>query len=45
MNYLSNASEAEEVVAEIKVIGGEAIAVKADVANQTDVQRLFEGKR
>ncbi len=45
VNYLSNASEAEEVVAEIKVIGGEAIAVKADVANQTDVQRLFEGKR
>lgn len=34
VNYLSNASEAEEVVAEIKVIGGEAIAVKADVANE-----------
>src|ERR1700675_1590138 len=42
VNYLSNASEAEEVLAEIKVIGGEAIAVKADVANQTDVERLFE---
>src|SRR5437660_11361623 len=42
VNYLSNASEAEEVVAEIKVIGGEAIAIKADVANQTDVERLFE---
>jgi 3-oxoacyl-[acyl-carrier protein] reductase len=42
VNYLSNASEAEEVVAEIKVIGGEAIAVQADVANQTDVERLFE---
>jgi 3-oxoacyl-[acyl-carrier protein] reductase len=42
VNYLSNASEAEEVVAEIKVIGGEAIAVKADVASQTDVARLFE---
>src|SRR6202030_492775 len=42
VNYLSNASEAEEVVAEIKVIGGEAIAVKADVANQTEVERLFE---
>jgi 3-oxoacyl-[acyl-carrier protein] reductase len=42
VNYLSNASEAEEVVAEIKVMGGEAIAVNADVANQTDVQRLFE---
>jgi 3-oxoacyl-[acyl-carrier protein] reductase len=42
VNYLSNASEAEEVVAEIKVIGGEAISVKADVANQTVVERLFE---
>jgi 3-oxoacyl-[acyl-carrier protein] reductase len=42
VNYLNNASEAEEVVAEIKVIGGEAITVKADVANQTDVERLFE---
>src|ERR1700721_4487805 len=42
VNYLNNASEAEEVVAEIKVIGGEAIAVKADVANRTDVERVFE---
>src|ERR1700722_14745204 len=42
VNYLSNASEAEEVVAEIKASGGEAIAVQADVANQTDVERLFE---
>jgi 3-oxoacyl-[acyl-carrier protein] reductase len=41
-NYLSNAGEAEEVVAEIRGIGGEAIAVKADVANQTDVEQLFE---
>ena len=29
-------------MAEIKGIGGEAIAVKADVANQTDVEQLFE---
>ena len=42
VNYLSNSSEAEEVVAQIKANGGEAIAVKADVANQTDVERLFE---
>jgi 3-oxoacyl-[acyl-carrier protein] reductase len=42
VNYLSNAGEAEEVVAEIKGIGGEAIAIKADVANQTDVEQLFE---
>src|SRR5260370_29123391 len=42
VNYLSNAGDAEEVVAEIKGIGGEAIAVKADVANQIDVEQLFE---
>ena len=42
VNYLSNASEAEQVVAEIKDIGGEALALKADVGNQTDVEQLFE---
>jgi len=42
VNYLSNVGEAEGVVAEIKGIGGDAVAVKADVANQADVERLFE---
>jgi 3-oxoacyl-[acyl-carrier protein] reductase len=42
VNYLSNVGEAEEVVAEIKGISGEAIAIKADVANQADVEQLFE---
>jgi 3-oxoacyl-[acyl-carrier protein] reductase len=42
VNYLSNAGEAEQVVSEMQRIGGNAIAVKADVANQTDVERLFE---
>jgi 3-oxoacyl-[acyl-carrier protein] reductase len=42
VNYLSNVGEAEGVVAEIKGIGGAAVAVKADVANQADVERLFE---
>jgi 3-oxoacyl-[acyl-carrier protein] reductase len=42
VNYLSNASEAEQAVIEIQSIGGNAIAVKADVANQADVERLFE---
>src|SRR5277367_4953761 len=42
VNYLSNAPEAEEVVADIKGMGGDAISVKADVANQSDVKRLFE---
>jgi len=42
VNYLSNASEAEQVASEIQRIGRNAIAVKADVANQADVERLFE---
>lgn len=42
VNYLSNSGEAEEVVAEIKGLGGDAISVKADIAKQGDVERLFE---
>ena len=42
VNYLSNAGEGEEVVAEIKGIGGDAISLKVDVANQSDVERLFK---
>jgi 3-oxoacyl-[acyl-carrier protein] reductase len=42
VNYVSNAGEAEEVVAEIKGIGGDAISLTADAANQGDVERLFE---
>ena len=42
VNYLNNSEEAEGVVAEVKGIGGDAISVKADVANQGDVERLFE---
>src|ERR1700759_4224715 len=42
VNYLSNATEAEEVVFEIRSMGGDGISVKADVANQSDVERLFE---
>jgi 3-oxoacyl-[acyl-carrier protein] reductase len=41
VNYVSNAAEAEEVVAEIKKNGGEAAAIKADVGEPTDVERLF----
>ena len=40
-NYAGNATKAEEVVAEIKAAGGQAIAVQADVANAADVERLF----
>ena len=43
VNYASNAAKAEEVVAEIKAAaGGQAIAVQADVANGSDVERLFK---
>src|SRR5437016_6437498 len=41
VNYLSNVDEAEGVVAEIKGIGGDAVAVKADVSSPADVERLF----
>jgi 3-oxoacyl-[acyl-carrier protein] reductase len=42
VNYAGNATKAEEVVAEIKAAGGQAIAVQADVANAADVERLFK---
>jgi 3-oxoacyl-[acyl-carrier protein] reductase len=42
VNYAGNATKAEEVVAEIKSAGGQAIAVQADVANVADVERLFK---
>jgi 3-oxoacyl-[acyl-carrier protein] reductase len=41
VNYASNAPEADATVAEIKCDGGQAIAVKADVGNAADVERLF----
>jgi 3-oxoacyl-[acyl-carrier protein] reductase len=41
-NYAGNATKVEEVVAEIKAAGGQAIAVQADVANAVDVERLFK---
>lgn len=42
VNYASSREGAEKVVNEITGQGGTAIAVQADVANQTDVTRLFE---
>jgi len=41
VNYVSNAAEADEAVAEIKKNGGEAVAIKADVGNPADVEKLF----
>jgi 3-oxoacyl-[acyl-carrier protein] reductase len=42
VNYHGNASAAEKVVADIEAIGGQAIAVKADVGQEQDVVRLFD---
>jgi 3-oxoacyl-[acyl-carrier protein] reductase len=42
VNYAGNARGAEATVDEIKSAGGEAIALKADVADPTDVERLFQ---
>jgi 3-oxoacyl-[acyl-carrier protein] reductase len=41
VNYSSSREGADRVVADIKANGGEAIAVKGDVAKTADVQRLF----
>jgi len=42
VNYSSNASAAEEVVASISNAGGRAIAVRADVSDEAAVSAMFE---
>ena len=42
VNYLTNRSAAEAVVAGIQLAGGEAISVAADVSKESDVERLFD---
>lgn len=41
VNYASSQTAADQVVAEITRNGGNAVAVKADVSNKADVERLF----
>lgn len=41
VNFAGNATRAEETVAAITAAGGQASAIKADVATATDVDRLF----
>jgi 3-oxoacyl-[acyl-carrier protein] reductase len=41
VNYASSKEGAERVVAEITAKGGKAVAIQANVAKQTDIQRLF----
>jgi 3-oxoacyl-[acyl-carrier protein] reductase len=42
VNYNANASAAEEVVAEIKKSGGEAVAVQGDVSKIEDAQKVVK---
>jgi 3-oxoacyl-[acyl-carrier protein] reductase len=42
VNYAGNADKAQEVVTKIEELGGQAIAIKADVSNALDVRQLFE---
>ena len=41
VNYVSNAAEAEQVVAGIRAQGGESITLKADVSDPKQVEELF----
>lgn len=41
INYRQQASAAEELVSEITRTGGRALVLQADVANETEVRRLF----
>jgi len=42
VNYVKNKTAGDEVVAEIKKLGVDAIAIQADVANENDVQRMID---
>ncbi|WP_321472586.1 SDR family oxidoreductase [uncultured Paludibaculum sp.] len=42
VNYANSAAQADAVVAEIEAAGGQALAVKADISQTADVERLFE---
>lgn len=40
VNYVNNEKAGQEVVAEIKSKGGEAVAIQADVTNHQDIKRM-----
>ena len=42
VNYTANSLAADELVRQIRAAGGRAMAVQADVANEAQVQRMFE---
>jgi 3-oxoacyl-[acyl-carrier protein] reductase len=41
VNFAGNAAKADETVHEIKTAGGQAIAIRGDVASTSDVKQLF----
>ncbi len=41
VNYVVRPEEAENIVAQIREDGGQALAVQADVSNETEVQAMF----
>lgn len=42
VNYVKNKKAGEDTVTEIKKLGRDAIAIQADVANESDVKRMIE---
>src|SRR3989344_5242157 len=42
VNYVKNKKAGEDTVAEIKKLGRDAVAIQADVANESDVKRMIE---
>lgn len=42
INFAQNATAAEETLAQIRAIGGEAIAIQADISKEDEVMRMFE---
>jgi NAD(P)-dependent dehydrogenase (short-subunit alcohol dehydrogenase family) len=42
VNYKSNAEAAAKVVADVKAVGRKAIALQGDMANEADIERVFE---
>src|SRR5881296_3371430 len=42
VNYAGNPAKAQEVVAEIKGAGGQALAIQGDIANADAVKNLFK---
>jgi len=43
VNYLNNRAAADAVVADIEAAGGQAIALRADIAKEAQVVKLFNG--